>query len=71
MGSELKLVTIPNNIEEKLKWLDGLVTATNESVEEYNKNVRIEKEIEKIPYDDEETIRAALSKWIRRRIPPY
>lgn len=71
IGKELKLVTTPNNIEEKLNWLEGLVTATNRRVEEYNKSKKIEKEVEKTPYNDEEAIRAALSRWIRRRIPPY
>lgn len=66
MGKELKLVTVPNNIVEKLDWLDEIVAAANERVEKYNKNMKKKREVEKTARRDEEAIRTQLSMWLRR-----
>lgn len=69
MRKELKLVTTPNNIEEKLHWLEGLVTAANRSVEEYNENVKKRKKVvEEIASETEKAFRTALSRWLVRRV---
>jgi hypothetical protein len=69
VGKELKLVTTPNNIEEKLVWLEKLVAAANRRVEEYNENIKIRREVKEIAQEIEKAIRTALSRWLVRRLP--
>lgn len=37
MGDKLRLITTPDNIEDKLDWVKAIIQQTNRSVEEYNK----------------------------------
>jgi len=67
VARELKLVTTPNMVEEKLHWLEGLVVGTNKRVEEYNKKVRSERDATKSKFMDEEAIRKDVSTWLVRR----
>ena len=68
VGKELKLVTIPNDIEEKLNWLEKLVTAANEHVEEYNEEVRKKRGVKEITQEAEKAFRTALSRWQVKRV---
>jgi len=68
MGKELKLVTIPNNIEEKLHWLEKLISAANRRVEEYNENMKIKREVKEITSETEKAFRTALSRWQVKRV---
>jgi len=63
VGRELKLVTTRDRVEEKLRWLEGLIVTTNKKVEEYNVKALAEKESKKTKLEDEEEIRSELSKW--------
>lgn len=69
VGRELKLATTQDGLEEKLKWLEELVNATNRRVVEHNRKVRLEKEARKSRRADEESIRQVLSKWVTARAP--
>ena len=68
VGKELKLVTTPNNIEEKLNWLESSVAAANKRVEEYNKNMKKKREVEEIAGETVKAIRTALSRWLVKRV---
>ena len=67
MGNELKLVTLPNDIEEKLNWLEKLVDAANDRVEEYNESIKTKGQVKEITVETEKAIRTALSRWLIRR----
>jgi hypothetical protein len=69
VGRELKLATTRDGLEEKLRWLEGIVNATNRRVVEHNRKVRLEKEAKKSRRADEESIRQVLSKWVTARAP--
>jgi hypothetical protein len=66
VGSELKLVTTLNNLQEKLNWLDRIVVATNSRVDEHNRNVKADKESKEIGITDQAAIRNELSDWLVR-----
>ena len=68
VGKELKLVTTPNNIEDKLNWLESSVAAANKRVEEYNKNMKKKREVEEIAGETVKAIRTALSRWLVKRV---
>jgi hypothetical protein len=67
VGRAIKLVTTPDRVEEKLHWVEGLVTATNKRVEDYNKNTRAEKDASRSKLMDEEEFRKDVSTWVRGR----
>jgi len=62
-GKALKLVTTPENVKEKLHWLEQIVVATNKRVEDHNKQARAEKDASKAKLLEEEAIRKDLSTW--------
>jgi hypothetical protein len=71
VGKELKLVTTRNGLEEKLKWLEGVVNTTNRQVEEHNKKAKWEKQVKEPRRADEEAIRQELANWeMRGRLAP-
>jgi hypothetical protein len=63
----IKLVTTRDRVGEKLHWLEGLVTATNRRVEEYNKQVRAAKDASMSKFMDEDEIRKHVSTWVLER----
>jgi hypothetical protein len=65
VGRTIKLVTARDRVEEKLHWLEGLVTATNKRIEDYNKNARAVKDASRSKFMDEEEFRKDVSTWIR------
>lgn len=67
VGRAIKLVTTRDRVEEKLRWLEGLVTATNRRVEEYDKKARAEKDATRSKFMDEDEIRKDVSTWILER----
>jgi hypothetical protein len=69
VGTELKLATTRDGLEEKLRWLEGIVNATNRRVVEHNRKVRLAKEAKNKRRADEEYIRQVLSKWVTARAP--
>ena len=68
VGRAIKLVTSRDRVEEKLRWLQQVVTATNKRVEEYNKKARAEKDANRPKSVDEEQIRKDVSTWHARQI---
>jgi hypothetical protein len=66
VGKELKLVTTPDKVGEKLGWLEELMNGTNKRVEEYNKKIKIERETKEVGVE-EPTIRTELSNWLLGR----
>jgi hypothetical protein len=67
VGRTIKLVTARDRVEEKLHWLEGLVTATNKRVEEYNRKARGQKDATNSKLMDEEEIRKEVLTWIFER----
>lgn len=49
-GKELKRVTTRDRVREKLEWLERLVNAANNRVEEYNRKVKAGKEMKETPH---------------------
>jgi hypothetical protein len=66
VGKEMKLVTTPEKVGEKLGWLEELINGTNKRVEEYNKKVKIERETKEAG-EEEPAVRTELSKWLLGR----
>ena len=67
VGRAIKLVTARDRVEEKLRWLQGVVIATNKRVEEYCKKARAEKDASRLKSLEEEQIRKDLSTWHARQ----
>jgi hypothetical protein len=66
VGRAIKLVTTGDRVEEKLRWLEGVVKSTNKRVEEYNKKAKAEKDASRSKSMDEERIRKDVSTWHAR-----
>jgi hypothetical protein len=62
-GKALKLVTAPDNVKDKLHWLEQLVVATNKRVEDHNRQARAQKDAGRTKLLDEEAIRKDVSTW--------
>jgi hypothetical protein len=67
-GKTLRLVTTTDHVEEKLHWLEAVVTATNKRVDDYNRRAKAEENARKAKVFDEEAIRKNLSKWEVNRV---
>ncbi len=67
VGKSLKLATTPDRVEEKLRWLEGLVAGTNKRVDEYNRKVRAEQNASYEKYMDEDLIRKDVTNWALNR----
>ena len=68
VGNSLKLVTAPDRVEDKLHWLEGLVSSANKRVDEYNRKVRAEKDASDEKVADEEAVRKDISSWVINRV---
>jgi len=68
VGKELKLVTTPDRVTEKLHWLEELMAAINKRVEEYNKTVRAERDAARTKFLDEDAIRKDVVTWYARKV---
>jgi hypothetical protein len=66
VGRAIKLVTTGDRVEEKLHWLEKVVTSTNKRVEEYNKKAKAEKDASRSKSLDEEQIRRDVTTWHAR-----
>jgi hypothetical protein len=67
-GKTLRLVTTTDHVEEKLHWLEAVVTATNKRVDDYNRRAKAEENARKSKVLDQEAIRKNLSKWEVNRV---
>ncbi len=67
VGKSLKLATTPDRVEEKLRWLEGLVVGTNKRVDEYNRKVKAEQNASYEKYMDEDLIRKDVTNWALNR----
>ncbi len=67
VGKSLKLATTPDRVEEKLRWLEGLVAGTNKRVDEHNRKVRAEQNASYEKYMDEDLIRKDVTNWALNR----
>lgn len=47
ISDKLRLITTPNELEEKLTWIKQLIDRTNEEIDEYNQTAPAEKELRK------------------------
>lgn len=68
VGSEVKLITTRDRVEEKLSWLESLIVATNKRVDDYNSKVKFEREVIETKLMDEQAIRTELSSWLLRKV---
>lgn len=68
VGKQLKLVTTPDRVEEKLHWLEGLVVAANKRVDEYNKTQSWVKKAETKKMLDESEIQKDVQTWMSGRV---
>jgi hypothetical protein len=66
VGDKLEVLTLPDEIKDKIEWIKGLVDSTNNSIEEYNEQIKQRHEAEQDKQQEEqETIkrmREALKK---------
>ena len=67
VGKSLKLATTPGRVEEKLRWLEGLVVGTNKRVDEYNRKVRAKQDANDEKFMDEDLIRKDVTNWALNR----
>jgi hypothetical protein len=67
VGDQLKLLTNRDNLHDKLDWLEQVVIATNEQVDEYNTGIRVVKELKELSLSDAAAIKTELSGWFVRR----
>lgn len=67
VGKSLKLATTPGRVEEKLRWLEGLVAGTNKRVDEYNRKVRAKQDANDKKFMDEDLIRKDVTNWALNR----
>ena len=67
VGKSLKLATTPGRVEEKLRWLEGLVDGTNKRVDEYNRKVRAKQDANDEKFMDEDLIRKDVTNWALNR----
>jgi hypothetical protein len=67
VGRSLKLATTPDQVEEKLRWLEGLVAGTNKRVDEYNRKVKAQQNASYEKYMDEDLIRKDVTNWALNR----
>jgi len=68
LGKTIKLVTTRDRVEEKLHWLEGLVTATNKRIEDHKKQATAGKVASGSKFMDEEEIRKGVSTWALSRV---
>lgn len=62
-GKELKLATDPVGMREKLHWLEGLMSATNKKIDEYNKTQSAVRKAKTIKVLDEDAVRKDIQTW--------
>lgn len=68
VGRELKLVTTPSQVAEKLQWIEELITATNVKVDEYNARVTAAEDSKDSKLMDDASIRNDIARWHLRRV---
>jgi len=66
VGNKLEVATLPDEIKDKVEWIKGLVASTNNSIENYNEQIKQKHEAERQKQlNEQETIkrmREALKK---------
>jgi len=44
VGNKLEVLTLPDQIKDKVEWIKGLVDSTNKSIEKYNEQIKQRRE---------------------------
>ena len=47
INDTLRLITTPNELEEKIDWIKQLIHQTNQEIDEYNQTAPVEKQLKK------------------------
>jgi hypothetical protein len=47
INDKLRLITTPDELEEKIDWIKQLIQQTNQEIDEYNRTAPIEKQLKK------------------------
>jgi hypothetical protein len=47
INDKLRLITTPDELEEKIDWIKQVIQQTNEEIDEYNRTAPIEKQLKK------------------------
>jgi hypothetical protein len=47
INDKLRLITTPNELEEKIDWIKQLIQQTNKEIDEYNRTTPVEKQLKK------------------------
>lgn len=47
INDKLRLITTPDELEEKIDWIKQIIEQTNEEIDEYNRTMPIEKQLQK------------------------
>jgi hypothetical protein len=68
VGRELKLITTPTKVADKLKWVEELITATNAKVDAYNAGATAAKDMENSKLMDDALVRSDIARWHLRRV---
>ena len=68
IGDKLRLVTSPDDFEEKLEWIEQVIEATNQAIDEHNAAIEEEKSVKssKAIWEEKAQIEA-LKEILRRR----
>jgi hypothetical protein len=68
IGDKLRLITTPNEMEEKLSWIKELVELTNKGIDEYNRIAPVEKQLKKQEtLEDERTVIESVRDVLRKK----
>jgi len=47
INDKLRLITTPNELEEKIDWIKQLIHQTNQEIDQYNRTTPVEKQLKK------------------------
>lgn len=70
VGDLLRLITSPDEFEEKLDWVEQIIDKTNKAIEEYNLATRIAEETSTQKLWEEKARVEMIKETLRRRFAP-
>lgn len=70
VGDKLRLVTTTHEFREKLDWVEQVVEQTNNAVDEYNRTVRIEKELKEPTLWEEKARIEMIKEMLMKKFGP-
>jgi hypothetical protein len=69
INDKLRLITTPNELEEKIDWIKQLIQQTNKEIDEYNRTAPIEKQLKKnVNLAEEDTVIETVRDVLRTKL---